>query len=86
MGLPSLPPQQPQDPLPSIMSEQQLAFLSAAFDSPSILAQHGQEDIDMPSFILWLGVSAIVVVQADRAITANIARSGRNARDIDTVI
>lgn len=87
MGFLSPPPQQLQSPLPSIMPEQQLDFLSPACDCSFILLQHGQEDIDMPSFILCpVGGVVIGVEQADRAKVAKRVRSGRDARKLSTVI
>ncbi len=87
MGFPSPPPQQPQPPLSSIMPEQQLDFLSPACDCSFILAQHGQEDIDMPSFMLCpTGGAVIGVEQADIAKVAKRVRSGRVARKLSTVI
>lgn len=86
MGCPSPPPQQLQPPLPSIIPEQQLDFLSPACDC-FILAQHGQEDIDMPSFMLCpVGGAAIGVEQADIAKVAKRVRSERDARKLRTVI
>ena len=87
MGFPSPPPQQPQPPLLSVMPEQQLGVLSSACDCAFILAQHGQEDIDMPSFMVCqLDEAAIGVVQAERASVANATRIGRDAHIVDPVI
>lgn len=87
IGFPSPPPQQPQLPLPSIIPEQQLDFLSPAWDCSFILAQHGQDDIDMPSFMLCPPVGAAIVdAQADKARVARTARSGRDARRLSTAM
>lgn len=87
MAFPSPPPQQPQLPLPSVMPEQQLGVLSPACVCAFIFAQHGQEDIDMPSFMVCpLDEAAIGVVQADIAKVAMRVRSGRDARKLSTVI
>ena len=85
MGFASPPPQQPQLPFPSDIPEQHPGFLS--LDCSFIFAQQGQDDMDMPSFMLYDPVDeAIVVEQAERANVENATRIGRDAHIVDPVI